>query len=202
MGVTASSDAAAAVHPPRRRSGVGWTSPWTVGFSVGATILLAAWALLELRTDHPLINLRVLRDRDVLVANGTAAGLGAAMPALIARTVAATELGSAVSFNQVLRTVGGSVGSAVSGAVLGAHLARDPHPTATGIGTALTLDAPASAAVSVTLVTNRVTAPHPPSVALESTRFDPPASEGGPSTSVKYNVRHHDRCTPARNLGA
>lgn len=39
----------------------------------------AAWALLELRTDHPLINLRVLRDGDVLVANGTAAGLGAAM---------------------------------------------------------------------------------------------------------------------------
>ncbi|MGV9861489.1 hypothetical protein [Rhodococcus koreensis] len=124
----------------------------------------------------------------------------AAMPALIARTVAATELGSAVSFNQELRTVGGSVGSAVSGAVLGAHLARDPHPTATGISTALTLDAPACAAVTVALVTNRVTAPHPPSVALESTRFDPPASESGPSASVKYTVRQHNRCTPARTL--
>ncbi|QDQ95070.1 MFS transporter [Rhodococcus sp. WB9] len=238
----------------------GWTSPWTVGFSVGAIILLAAWALLELRINHPLINLRVLRDRDVLVANGTAAGLGAAMyiclsvasliaqspdttgygiarplfwtgfvmlplsvasvganqlvrvlahrcrmrtlllldsglvttssvllwcahdalweilvgmfgfgagigmtyaamPALIARTVAATELGSAVSFNQVLRTVGGSLGSAVSGAVLAAHLARDLHPTPTGISTALALGALGCAAVSVALVTHRVTAP-------------------------------------------
>ncbi|QDQ95090.1 hypothetical protein FND50_32775 [Rhodococcus sp. WB9] len=57
----------------------GWTSPWTVGFSVGAAILLASWELLDLRTDHPLINLRALHDTDVLLANGTAAGLGAAL---------------------------------------------------------------------------------------------------------------------------
>lgn len=41
-----------------------------------------------------------------------------AMPLLISRSVAETELGSAVSFNQVLRTAGGSIGSAVAGAVL------------------------------------------------------------------------------------
>ncbi|MFC9551457.1 hypothetical protein ACFTWF_11465 [Rhodococcus sp. NPDC056960] len=44
-----------------------------------ATILPAAWALLELRTDHPLIKLRALRDTDALLANGTAVGLGAAI---------------------------------------------------------------------------------------------------------------------------
>lgn len=67
---------------------------------------------------------------------GFGIGMGmtyAAMPALIARSVADTELGSAVSFNQVLRTVGGSFGSAVSGAVLAAHLAPDLHPTEAGI---------------------------------------------------------------------
>lgn len=41
-----------------------------------------------------------------------------AMPALIARSAAEHELGSAVSFNQVLRTVGGSGGSAIAGAML------------------------------------------------------------------------------------
>ncbi|MET0829409.1 MAG: MFS transporter [Microbacterium sp.] len=41
-----------------------------------------------------------------------------AMPVLISRSVAEAELGSAVSFNQVLRTAGGSIGSAVAGALL------------------------------------------------------------------------------------
>jgi MFS family permease len=80
----------------------------------------------------------------------------AAMPALIARSVADTELGSAVSFNQVLRTVGGSFGSAVSGAVLAAHLAPNLHPTETGIEVALALGALGCAVVFAALVVNRV----------------------------------------------
>ena len=62
---------------------------------------------------------------------GTGIGSGyAAMPALIARSVAVDQLGSAVSFNQVLRTVGGAVGAALSAAVLAAH----PSETALGSG--------------------------------------------------------------------
>ncbi|MDJ0417605.1 MFS transporter [Rhodococcus opacus] len=235
----------------------GWGSPWTLGFFAGAATLLTAWSLVELRTPYPLINLRVLRNGDVLVANSTAIGLGAAMyiglsigsliaqapastgygialplfwagfvmlplsvasfganrlvravshrirmrtlllvgaglvtassvllwvahnalweiligmlgfgagmgmtyaamPALIARSVADTELGSAVSFNQVLRTVGGSFGSALAGAVLAANLAPDLLPTENGIRLALAVGAIGCAVVFVALLVNHV----------------------------------------------
>lgn len=63
-------------------------------------------------------------------------GMGAsyaAMPALIARSVATEELGSSVSFNQVLRTVGSSFGTAIAGAVLAANMGQDMHSTNGGI---------------------------------------------------------------------
>lgn len=226
----------------------GWAAPATVGCFAAAAVLLAIWALIELRTPEPLINLRVLRSPDALVANLTAIALGtvmymalsigsliaqapadtgygialpvlwagfvmfpfsvgsftanrvvrrvaarigmatllplgaalvtaasfvlllahdelweilvgmflvglgvgstyAAMPALIARSVVAEELGSAVSFNQVLRTIGGSFGSAISGAVIAAHLGVGGHPTSDGIALALLLGAIGCAAV-------------------------------------------------------
>lgn len=76
----------------------------------------------------------------------------AAMPALIARRVATAELGSAVSFNQVLRTVGGSFGSAISGAVLAANLGPDRHASGSGINIALAVGAIGSATVFAALV--------------------------------------------------
>ncbi|WP_037157770.1 MFS transporter [Rhodococcoides fascians] len=235
----------------------GWRSPPTVALVVSAVVVLATWAVVELRTEHPLIDLRVLRNGDVLVANSTAIGLGAAMyiglsigslvaqspsstgygialplfwagfvmlplsagsfganrlvrrishrvpiksllltgaglvtgssmllwlahdalweimigmfgfgtgigmtyaamPALIARQVADTQLGSAVSFNQVLRTVGGSFGSALSGAVLAAHLASDSRPSESGIDMAFAIGALGCCVVFLALVTNHV----------------------------------------------
>lgn len=237
----------------------GWVSGATLCCFGAAVVVLTAWVIVELRTEHPLIDLRVLRNSDVLVANGTAVGLGAAMyislsigsliaqapagtgygiglplfwagfvmlplsvasfganrlvravghrvpmrtfllvgsslvaisavalwgahdalveillgmfgfgagigmtyaamPVLIARSVASTELGSAVSFNQVLRTIGGSFGSAVSGAVLAAHLGPDLRPTVGGIGTALALGAAGSTVVLIALTANRLLA--------------------------------------------
>ncbi|MFD4351207.1 MFS transporter [Nocardia sp. NPDC058518] len=233
----------------------GWLSAPTLGVGAAALTLLGTWVWVELRASNPLINLRVIRNRDVLLANGTAIGLGtalymslsissliaqaphstgygielplfwagfvmlplsvgslsanrivrvvsrrvamtsflpvgacvmaasalllrfahdqlweilvgmllfglgmgttyAAMPALIARNVAMEELGSAVSFNQVLRTVGGAFGSAISGAVLAAHLAADMPPTNQGIGIALTIAVLVSGAVCAVLVGN------------------------------------------------
>lgn len=212
----------------------GWSSAATLGSLAAALVLLAAWVRVELHRDHPLVNLRVLRRGDVLLANGTAIGLGmalyiglsigslvtqapadtgygmalpvvwagfvmfplsvgsltanrlvrrlahrislttllpvgatlmavaavllwathshlwqvllgmllfgfglgagyAAMPALIARSVAAAELGSSVSFNQVLRTVGSSFGTAACGAILAVNSAADGHSTDRGI---------------------------------------------------------------------
>ncbi|MFW0793824.1 MFS transporter [Gordonia sp. CPCC 205515] len=235
----------------------GWVTPRTVTAFVIAVVVLGAWMIAELRTHHPMINLRTFRHTDVVLANGTAIGLGAAlyiglsvasligqaprdtgygialplfwagfvmlplsvgsfganrvvravstrirlgalllvgtgtmtaaailmlvahdalweiligmflfgvglgtayaaMPALIARNVVTEELGSAVSFNQVLRTVGGACGSALSGAVLAAHPGPGTFPTEAGITVALALSAIGCSVVFVALVVHYV----------------------------------------------
>lgn len=230
----------------------GWASPATVLVAIAAVLLLALWVRSALRSRHPLVDLRVLRDRDIAVAHGTAIGLGAtmymilsilslvaqapastgygielsllwagfvmlpftvgslianrivralraeraarfvlpvgaltvmasaallavahdrlwwvligmllnglgigatyaALPLLIARRVAAAEFGSAVSFNQVLRTVGGSIGSAVAAAVFAASLAPTGFPAPWGITVALLISAAGSAVTTLLL---------------------------------------------------
>jgi predicted MFS family arabinose efflux permease len=216
----------------------GWTSPRLLAPAAGAVALLAWWVRHELRTEHPLVDLRTLRNRTVLTADVTGlvagvamyllmslvtryvqtpvaagyglggsvvvaglallpfsavsvlsskvtplvarrtstatvltlgclvslasmllflvahdhlwqvlvvmaiAGLGvgctfAVMPGLIVGAVPASEVGSAVSFNQVLRYVGYSTGSALCGAVLQAHTAPGHRlPDAAGYRTA------------------------------------------------------------------
>jgi predicted MFS family arabinose efflux permease len=234
----------------------GWASVWSVVTIGGALILLTIWVLVSLRTPHAMVNLRVIRRPDVLLANGAAIGLGiamymglsiislvaqapestgfglavpvlwagvvmlplsvgsfaanrvvralsrrvslttflpigasvltaaafvmwlahnhlwelmasqflfgvgigttyAAMPGLIARSVVTEELGSAVSFNQVLRTLGGALGSALSGAVLTAHaVTAGGPPSEAGIRLALAISAAGCAAVCVALIVN------------------------------------------------
>jgi MFS family permease len=78
----------------------------------------------------------------------------AAMPALIARSVAMEELGSSVSFNQVLRTMGSSFGTAASGAVLAANMATDLHSTQAGISATLAIGACLCAGVFFSLLIN------------------------------------------------
>ncbi len=233
----------------------GWSSLKTLVALAIAAVLFTAWARVELRSPHPLVNLRVLRNRDVLLANGTAIGLGmalyiglsvgslvaqapastgygmalpvfwagfvmfplsvgsltanrvvrrlahrvkmatllpvgaalmalaaillwvahtelwevlvgmllfgfgmgasyAAMPALIARSVAAEELGSSVSFNQVLRTVGSSFGTAICGALLAANMDDLGNPTDTGITASFGVGAVLCLAVLAALLAN------------------------------------------------
>lgn len=220
----------------------GWLSAGTLASVIFSVMLLGAWIRLELTITNPLINLRALRNGEVLLANVAAIGLGAAlyiglsvaslvaqapesndyglalpvfwagfvmfplslgsfvanrivrsvahrtglapllpvgailiaaagtllwlrhtqlwemllgmlvfglgmgasyaaMPALIARSVAAQELGSSVSFNQVLRTVGSSFGTAVSAATFAAYSRDDHQPTAAGIDTTFEIGA-------------------------------------------------------------
>lgn len=57
----------------------GWASPRTIGLFCAAALVLVVWSIVELRTTHPLVNLSVLRNADILIANGTAIGLGAVM---------------------------------------------------------------------------------------------------------------------------
>jgi MFS family permease len=232
---------------------LGWGSPWTIGTFIVAAVVLTAWVRAGLRMRHPLVDLRVLRNGEVLLANCTAMGLGAAlyiglstsslvvqapastgygialpvfwaglvmlplsvgsfsanrlvrrlsrrirlttllpigsgivmasgmllwvahtelweiligmlvfglgigasyaaMPGLIVRSVAAEELGSSVSFNQVLRTVGSSFGAATAGAVLAANMAEDLRPTGAGISATFAIGALLCAAVFVALL--------------------------------------------------
>lgn len=235
----------------------GWGSAMALAVLVVALNSLLLWGIHSVRTRHPLVNLRVVRRPEVLLANATAIGLGtamyiglsiaslvaqaptdsgfglavplmwagfmmaplsvgslvanravrvlsrrfdmavflpvgatvmtlasvllwlrhgdfwtlaigmflfgvgigsgyAAMPALIARSVAVDQLGSAVSFNQVLRTVGGAVGAALSAAVLAAHPSASAYSTDEGITMAFGLGVLCCSVVMVALVANAV----------------------------------------------
>jgi MFS family permease len=95
---------------------------------LGCVMVIAAELLFVLDRSHLWL---------VFVVLGLA-GLGvgctfAAMPGLIVRAVPASETGSAMSFNQVLRYVGYSLGSALSATVLAAHTpAGQALPTNSG----------------------------------------------------------------------
>ncbi|WP_404291255.1 MFS transporter [Glutamicibacter arilaitensis] len=82
-------------------------------------------------------------------------GMGAsyaAMPALIARSVAAEQLGSSVSFNQVLRTVGSSFGTAVSAAIIAMHASAGGATTGEGVNLTFAVSAFGCILLSLCLV--------------------------------------------------
>ncbi len=235
----------------------GWDSPWTIAILVLAVVLLTVWVRTSLRTRHPLINLRVFAHGEVLLANASAIGLGAAiyiglsvsslvaqapassgfglsmpvfwagfvmlplsvgsfaanrvvrrlsrrvpltallplgaaltaasgtllwlahtelwevllgmfvfglgigssyaaMPALIARNVAAEGLGSSVSFNQVLRTIGSSLGTAATAAIFAVSAAPSGQATDGGISGAFGLGAVLCLGVFLALMVHAV----------------------------------------------
>ena len=80
----------------------GWDSGALIGVVALALVALAVWVRIELRSAHPLINLRVLRRPDVVLANATAIGLGGAMyiglsmGSLVAQAPASTGYGMAL----------------------------------------------------------------------------------------------------------
>lgn len=113
---------------------------------VGAIVVMTSAALLAVLHDGlawVLVGMFV---------NGLGVGATyAALPLLIARRVAAHEFGSAVSFNQVLRTVGGSIGSAIAAGVFAAAITATGFPAGGGITLAYAISA-AGSAVTVVLL--------------------------------------------------
>lgn len=79
----------------------------------------------------------------------------AASPVLVARRVALGEVGSAVSFNQVVKTIGATMGSALAGSIFAAAVAGAGFPSAGGIGFAFSLGLAAAAAVTLALASYR-----------------------------------------------
>jgi EmrB/QacA subfamily drug resistance transporter len=57
----------------------GWISAFTLGLFAAGTILLAAWVAVELRVAEPMVDMRMMRQRPVLLTNATAMIAGFAM---------------------------------------------------------------------------------------------------------------------------
>lgn len=60
----------------------GWGSPLTLGLLGGFVVLLALWAVIELRRDNPLIDLRILRTRPLFLTNLASIATGFAFYAM------------------------------------------------------------------------------------------------------------------------
>lgn len=60
----------------------GWTSPLTLGLGLGAVVVFVAWGAYELRTPGPLVDLRTLVRRQVLLTNVASLLFGFAMFAM------------------------------------------------------------------------------------------------------------------------
>jgi EmrB/QacA subfamily drug resistance transporter len=57
----------------------GWGSPGVIGLSVTGLVVAVVWVRVELRVEHPLVDMRVLRRRPVLMTNITAVLVGFSM---------------------------------------------------------------------------------------------------------------------------
>ncbi|MEU0653681.1 MFS transporter [Streptomyces albogriseolus] len=57
----------------------GWTSGTTLGLFAAAVVVLAGWGLFELRTGHPLVDLRTTARPQVLITNLASVAIGFAM---------------------------------------------------------------------------------------------------------------------------
>ncbi|GAA3238041.1 MFS transporter [Pseudonocardia petroleophila] len=66
----------------------GWTDPRTLGCAVAGVMALAVWVAVELHVRFPLVELRLVRQRDVLAAHLTAVAMGVSLystPVLVSR---------------------------------------------------------------------------------------------------------------------
>ncbi|MQA01471.1 MAG: MFS transporter [Streptosporangiales bacterium] len=122
--------------------------------AAGGTVVLAALALFALTRSQLWLSFAVMG----VLGLGVGA-FSAAMPAAILAGTPAEETSSAMSFNQVVRSVGFSIGSALAGLTLAAHTpAGSTFPTDTGYTTASWLGAAAMGVTVVTALTLRHTA--------------------------------------------
>jgi predicted MFS family arabinose efflux permease len=151
------------VRPLRKR-----LAPATV-LAAGGTAVLAALALFALTRSQLWLSFTVM---GVL---GLGVGVfSAAMPTAILAVTPAEETSSAMSFNQVVRSVGFSIGSALGGLTLAAHTpVGSTFPTDTGYTTASWLSA---AAMGVTVVAALTLRQAPRSTTAGSRSNDSPAA--------------------------
>ncbi|WP_327672757.1 MULTISPECIES: MFS transporter [unclassified Streptomyces] len=141
-----------------------------------------------------LLLLALWREHVVVLVIGTfllGTGVGAAyavMPILIVRHVPPSETGSATSFNQVLRTVGGSIGSAAISAIM---LTYTPPSDGTPEGTAYTTAFLVTAGASFLGVVAAVVLPRGPAMQRQTPPVRPPepnCPSPRPRTAARRNT--------------
>ena len=76
--ITVTAGLSALVYALVRASTVGWGSPQTIGMLAAATILMAAFVVIEHRAQNPLVPFAFFRNLNVTAANATMLGAGAA----------------------------------------------------------------------------------------------------------------------------
>ncbi|MBO0729125.1 MAG: MFS transporter, partial [Acidimicrobiaceae bacterium] len=76
--ITVTAGLSALVYALVRASTVGWGSPQTIGVLAAATVLLAAFVVIERRAQEPLVPFGFFRNLSVTAANATMLGVGAA----------------------------------------------------------------------------------------------------------------------------
>jgi MFS family permease len=76
----------------------GWTSARVLGLVLFALALLVGWSFHELRTAHPLVDLRTLRNRSVLTANVAGLIAGVAMYMLMSMVTRFVQTPSATGY--------------------------------------------------------------------------------------------------------
>jgi EmrB/QacA subfamily drug resistance transporter len=118
----------AIVHVPE----VGWIAPQTLGLLVAAVVLIAGFVVIEARTSHPMVPLRIFRSRSLVAGNLTLLVLGVSAYGTVFTLTAYAQqvLGySAIQFG--LMTAVMAAGAAVSSFVAEAVAnRRGPRPVA------------------------------------------------------------------------
>lgn len=137
-----------------RASAWGWGSPRTLGLIAAGAVVLALWTRLELRTDHPLVDIASLRSRPVLLTNVATVLVGYGMLASFVLLAPLGQAPTSTGYGLGLSAMGialvatpGALAMAIMGPLAGSWGARSGNKLPLAGGSALVAAGFASLAV-------------------------------------------------------
>src|SRR5205809_40050 len=138
--IVATTSLAAIVYAISQGSSAGWTSTQTLAFALVGLVGLATFALLETRTETPLLKIRRLGDRAVggglflmLAAAGSIFGLFYLCSVYLQNVLGTSPLMTGLAFIPLAPAAG--VGAPAAGHIVGRHGVRVPLASAFAIAT-------------------------------------------------------------------
>jgi EmrB/QacA subfamily drug resistance transporter len=136
--IVATSSLGAIVYAITQGSSAGWTSIQTLGFALAGLVGLAAFAVLETRTEKPLLEIRRVADRAVggglflmLAAAGSIFGLFYLCSVYLQNVLGTSPLMTGLAFIPLALAAG--VGAHAAGHIVGRHGVRMPLVSAFAI---------------------------------------------------------------------